>query len=75
MDFLRLIEKHRTVEKQLAWEGTFKDYLDIVKVKPSVCQLAHARIYNMINSHFIFYKIQLLSKLWISNTGYCFFTI
>jgi len=48
MDFLRRIEEYRSLEKRLAWEGTFKDYLEIVKAKPHVCQLAHARIYNMI---------------------------
>lgn len=50
MDFLRLIEEYRSLEKQLAWEGTFKDYLEIVREKPHVCQLAHARIYNMIKT-------------------------
>ncbi len=48
MDFLRLIEEYRSLEKQLAWEGSFKDYLEIVSGRPYVCQLAHARIYNMI---------------------------
>jgi serine protein kinase len=48
MDFLRRLEEYRSFEKQIAWEGTFQDYIDIVKEKPYVSQLAHARIYSMI---------------------------
>ncbi|WP_027718178.1 PrkA family serine protein kinase [Desulfovirgula thermocuniculi] len=48
MDFLKRLEEHRALERELAWEGTFLDYLKIVKEKPWVAQLAHARIYNMI---------------------------
>lgn len=50
MDFLKRIEEHRSLEKQLAWEGSFHDYLQIIKENPHVCQLAHSRIYNMIKS-------------------------
>ncbi|MEW6423952.1 MAG: PrkA family serine protein kinase [Bacillota bacterium] len=50
MDFLKRLEEHRSLEKMLAWEGTFADYLKIVKKNPSVCQLAHARIYEMIRA-------------------------
>ena len=50
MDFLRRLEEHRALEQQLAWEGTFLDYLELVKKNPSICQLAHARIYNMIRA-------------------------
>ncbi|SHF53676.1 PrkA family serine protein kinase [Desulforamulus putei] len=48
MDFLKRLEDYRSMENSLAWEGSFQDYLDIVKKKPYVTQLAHARIYNMI---------------------------
>ncbi|AEG14323.1 PrkA family serine protein kinase [Desulfofundulus sp. TPOSR] len=48
MDFLKRLEEHRSLEKELAWEGTFQEYLQIVKERPWICQLAHARIYNMI---------------------------
>ncbi|WP_027363840.1 PrkA family serine protein kinase [Desulfotruncus alcoholivorax] len=48
MDFVKRLEKFRSLEKQQAWEGTFIDYLQIVKERPWVTQLAHARIYNMI---------------------------
>ena len=50
MDFLKRLEEHRALEKRLNWEGTFADYLEIVKKNPAVCQLAHARIYEMIKA-------------------------
>ncbi len=50
MDFLKRLEEHRSLEKRLAWEGTFTDYLEIVRKNPQVCQLAHARIYEMIKA-------------------------
>ncbi len=49
-DFLRQIEEQRRLEKQIAWEGTFRDYLEIVQKNPKVANLAHARIYEMIIS-------------------------
>jgi serine protein kinase len=48
MDILRRIEDHREREEKLKWEGTFAEYLDIVKEKPHVACTAHARVYNMI---------------------------
>ncbi|MBE3595670.1 MAG: PrkA family serine protein kinase [Hydrogenibacillus sp.] len=35
-------------EESLRWEGSFADYLEIVKREPHVAQSAHARIYRMI---------------------------
>ncbi|PAF12232.1 serine protease, partial [Shouchella clausii] len=48
MDILKKIEKYREDEQRLKWEGTFVEYLDIVKEKPWVAQSAHSRVYNMI---------------------------
>ena len=47
-DFIKQIEEQRAVERALAWEGTFGDYLEIVEKNPKVADLAHARLYNMI---------------------------
>jgi predicted Ser/Thr protein kinase len=33
-DFLRQIEEQRRLEKQIAWEGTFREYLEIVQQEP-----------------------------------------
>lgn len=49
-DFLRQIEEQRRLEKQISWEGTFRDYLEIVQKNPKVANLAHARLYDMIIS-------------------------
>ncbi|MDQ0257013.1 serine protein kinase [Evansella vedderi] len=48
MDILNKIQRHREEEGRLKWEGTFADYLEIVKERPEVAQTAHSRIYNMI---------------------------
>jgi len=50
MNFLRRLEEYRSLERQLAWEGTFQDYLGVLKERPCVSQLAHSRIYKMIRS-------------------------
>ncbi|GBF34178.1 serine protein kinase [Desulfocucumis palustris] len=50
MDFFKRLEEHRSLEKQLAWEGSFQDYLQIVRLRPYVSQLAHSRIYEMIKA-------------------------
>ncbi len=48
MDILKKIEKFRDEEEKLRWEGTFGDYLQLLKEKPLVAQSAHSRVYNMI---------------------------
>ncbi|ASB90389.1 Protein PrkA [Bacillus sonorensis] len=48
MDILKKIEQYREEEQRLKWEGTFADYLEIVKENPIVAQSAHSRVYNMI---------------------------
>ena len=48
MDILKKIEQHREAEERLKWEGTFADYLELLKERPWVAQTAHSRIYNMI---------------------------
>ena len=48
MSILKKIENFREEEERLKWEGTFADYLDLLKEKPFVAQTAHSRVYNMI---------------------------
>ncbi|MBX6396626.1 MAG: protein prkA, partial [Alicyclobacillaceae bacterium] len=50
MDILNRLSAYRAREEQLRWEGTFREYLDIVRAKPHVAQSAHSRIYQMIAS-------------------------
>src|SRR5690606_2324447 len=41
---------YREEENQLKWEGTFADYLQLLKDRKEVAQTAHSRIYEMIRS-------------------------
>lgn len=47
-DILKQAEEQRQTADKLRWEGTFKDYLEIVAQNPKVADLAHARMYDMI---------------------------
>jgi serine protein kinase len=44
------VKEYREEEEKLKWEGTFAEYLEIVKKRPEVAQTAHSRVYNMIKS-------------------------
>ncbi len=48
LNILNKIEQYRDNEERLRWEGTFAEYLDLIKEKPWVAQTAHSRVYNMI---------------------------
>ncbi len=48
MDILKKVEQYRLQEEALKWEGTFAEYLELLKEKPWVAQSSHSRIYNMI---------------------------
>ncbi len=48
MNILNNIQRHREEEERLKWEGTFAEYLEILRERPEVAQTAHSRIYNMI---------------------------
>lgn len=50
MDFLNRLGAYRVEEDSLRWEGSFSNYLQIVKETPGVAKTAHARIYDMIES-------------------------
>jgi serine protein kinase len=50
MDILNKVKRFREEENKLKWEGTFAEYLAIVKERKEVAQTAHSRVYNMIKS-------------------------
>ncbi|WP_067621204.1 PrkA family serine protein kinase [Alicyclobacillus acidiphilus] len=50
MSFLDRLNSYRAEEEGLVWEGTFADYMEIVRANPGVAKTAHARIYDMIAS-------------------------
>lgn len=50
MDILKKIQDHREHEEELKWEGTFAEYLDLLKERPYLAQSAHSRVYNMVKN-------------------------
>ncbi|MBN9656502.1 PrkA family serine protein kinase [Halobacillus sp. GSS1] len=50
MDILKKIQDHREQEEELKWEGTFSEYLELLKERPYLAQSAHSRVYNMIKN-------------------------
>ncbi|RKQ35695.1 PrkA family serine protein kinase [Oceanobacillus halophilus] len=48
MDILGKVRSYRENEENLRWEGTFAEYLEILRERPEVAQPAHSRVYNMI---------------------------
>src|ERR1051325_9633060 len=43
-----LLETHRRDRERLHWEGTFRDYFELVMQHPAISKLSHARICDMI---------------------------
>jgi len=50
MGFMDKLAAYQAEEESLRWEGTFLEYVELVKNRPIISQHAHARIYNMIIS-------------------------
>lgn len=50
-DIAKLLQSHRRDREQLYWEGTFRDYFELVSANPSLAQLSHARVCEMLLSH------------------------
>lgn len=50
MNFKEFIETDREKYNTQRFEGSFLDYLNIVKENPEIVKLAHKRIYDMIVS-------------------------
>ncbi len=48
MDIVKRLEEYRDRERSMGWEGTFSQYFEIATQRPSVTQLSHERIFNMI---------------------------
>src|ERR1700693_3418818 len=48
MNLSDLLETHRRDRERLAWEGTFRDYFELVTQNPNISKLSHARSCDMI---------------------------
>jgi len=51
MDIFERIASYRAENERMAWSGTFKEYIELLKKDPSPAKTAHARVYDMIKSH------------------------
>ncbi|CAH8772340.1 PrkA family serine protein kinase [Paenibacillus dendritiformis] len=51
MDIFKRISEHRAESERLAWTGTFKEYVELLRRDPAPAMTAHARVYEMIASH------------------------
>ena len=49
--FLKIIENQRQGKKKQKFEGTFLDYVDLVKKDPSVVKTSHKRLYDALMKH------------------------
>lgn len=47
-DIGRLLEAHRRERELLYWEGSFRDYFEIVTANPRIAELSHARVCDML---------------------------
>src|SRR5215213_3984285 len=43
-----LLETHRRDRERLAWEGTFRDYFELLLQNPNISKLSHARVCDMV---------------------------
>ncbi|MFB1051155.1 PrkA family serine protein kinase [Paraliobacillus sp. JSM ZJ581] len=48
MDILAKVKRYQEEQQKLKWEGTFAEYLKLLKQRPYLAQSAHARLYRMI---------------------------
>ncbi|QWU17786.1 putative serine protein kinase, PrkA [Paenibacillus sophorae] len=51
MDIFERIASYRAENERMAWSGTFKEYIDLLKKDPTPAKTAHSRVYDMIKSH------------------------
>lgn len=50
-DVFEKLDAHAARYKAETWEGSFREYLSIVRANPHASELAHQRIYEMVRSH------------------------
>ncbi|NIK78554.1 serine protein kinase [Paenibacillus castaneae] len=51
MDIFKRISEYQAESEKLAWTGSFKDYIELLRKDPSPAMTAHARVYEMIEAH------------------------
>lgn len=48
IDFAAIIEQDRNERQKLEWQGTFLQYLELVKARPGLADLSHKRMHDML---------------------------
>lgn len=48
LNLTEMLETHRRERERLVWEGTFREYFELVTANPRLASLSHARICDMI---------------------------
>jgi serine protein kinase len=48
MNLVARLEEYRAEQQKLFWEGTFKEYFDLITADPKPTRLSHARIFEMV---------------------------
>ncbi|SDT23486.1 putative serine protein kinase, PrkA [Paenibacillaceae bacterium GAS479] len=51
MDIFKRIAEYKSEGERLAWSGTFKDYIELLRNDPAPAMTAHSRVYEMIKSN------------------------
>lgn len=74
MDIFERIASYRAENDRLAWSGTFKDYIELLRKDPSPAKTAHSRVYDMIKSHGVEdingrKRYKFLSRRFLDSTG------
>jgi Putative Ser protein kinase len=51
VDIFKRIAEYNAENEKLAWSGTFRDYIELLRKDPSPAMTAHARVYEMLKSY------------------------
>ncbi|GBG06520.1 protein prkA [Paenibacillus sp. MY03] len=51
MDIFKRISEYQAESERLAWTGSFKEYVELLRQDPSPAMTAHSRVYEMIESY------------------------
>ncbi|CAM4391872.1 PrkA family serine protein kinase [Paenibacillus alkaliterrae] len=51
MDIFKRISDYQAESEKLAWTGTFKEYIELLRKDPAPAMTAHSRVYEMIESY------------------------
>jgi len=50
VDIVNRLAAYRAKEEQLVWDGSFVDYIELVRKQPGIAETAHSRVFRIIES-------------------------